>query len=154
MKVSEVMNSKPLTLKKEELIIDVVKKFRKKKISGAPVVSDEGHLVGLLTNKEIMEFMEVHEFGKEFTLLAPPFDFIQAVLDYRAELSEVAQEFEKLKTDNVGSVMNKKPVTISPDTHVSEAADLMVGGTTHLPVLEDKKLLGLVTRSDLLKSLV
>ncbi|MCD6522123.1 MAG: CBS domain-containing protein [Candidatus Diapherotrites archaeon] len=153
MLVKEVMTKKPITVKENDFILDVIKLFKKHRIRGAPVVK-KGKLVGLITEKHILDFMEVHDFGSRLVLPAP-FDFIEAVIDAHAEVYEVEREFNKLKHGYVKDLMDKNPVTVTPDTHVSEAADIMTEkGITHLPVVEKGKLVGLVTRTDLLKSLV
>lgn len=153
MLVKEIMTKKPKTLSTDMNIHDVVQFFRKHRIRGAPVVKD-GKLVGLLTERELLDFMEVHEFGGKLWMPAP-FDFVEAVLDVKQEVYEVRKEFEKLRNSSVESVMNTDFVTIHPDAHVSEVADLMTENSlTHVPVIEGDTLVGLVTRSDLIKSLL
>ncbi len=153
MLVKDIMTRKPKTISAGMSIHDVVQFFRKHRIRGAPVV--EGNkLVGLLTERELLDFMEVHEFGGKLWMPAP-FDFIEAVLDVKEEVYEVRKEFEKLRKARVESVMNTDFVTVHPDTHVSEVADLMTEGSlTHVPVVDGDTLVGLVTRSDLIKSLL
>ncbi|MCD6414166.1 MAG: CBS domain-containing protein [Candidatus Diapherotrites archaeon] len=151
MLVKDVMIKEPITLSPNEPIVDAIRKFKKEKISGAPVV-EEGKLVGLLTNEQILKFMEVHEFGAEL-ILPSPFDVIEVAEDLWAEIDEAENEFSKLKHNRVKDIMDKSPVTAKPEMHVTEAADIMSKKKlTHLPVVENGKLLGLVTRADLTKT--
>jgi len=153
MLAKEIMTKKPKVLAPEMTIHDAVEFFRKHRIRGAPVVS-KGKLVGLLTEYDLLDFMEVHEFGGKLWMPAP-FDFIEAVLDAKQEEYEIRKEFEKLRKATVEKAMSTELVSVSPDTHVSEVADLMTeGNLTHVPVVENGKLVGLVTRSDLIKSLL
>ena len=56
----------------------------------------------------------------------------------------------------VKDVMTKNPVYVSPDTNVTEAKALMVKkGISKLPVLDkDNRLVGIITKNDLLKSIL
>ena len=153
MLVREIMTKKPKTIPADMNIHDVVQFFRKHRIRGAPVVKGD-KLVGLLSERELLDFMEVHEFGGKLWMPAP-FDFIEAVLDMNQETYEVRKEFEKLRNSSAENVMNTDFATIHPDAHVSEVADLMTENSlTHVPVVDGDRLVGLVTRSDLIKSLL
>ncbi|MCD4740269.1 CBS domain-containing protein [archaeon] len=151
--LEEVMTKNPITVEADDHILDAVKVLRENKINGVPVMKD-GKFVGLLTNEELLDFMEVHEFGRQL-LLPAPLDVMEAVINYQAELTEVEKEFERMKNSKVKDVMEQNPITAEGDMHVSEAADVMTENhITHLPVIKNDKLVGLVTRSDLLKSLI
>lgn len=151
--LQDVMTTEPITVESEDFVIDAVKVFRDNRINGAPVMKEK-KFVGLLTNEQVLDFMEIHEFGKEL-LFPAPFDFIEAIIDMKAEIDEVEREFQRIKKSKIGDIMKKDPITASPSMHVSEAADLMTeNGLTHLPIIESEKLVGLVTRSDLVKSLI
>jgi len=55
----------------------------------------------------------------------------------------------------VGGIMTSNPITVSPDTSIREAADLIlenkIGG---LPVVHDGRLVGIITETDLIKALI
>jgi|TARA_B110000116_G_scaffold34206_1_gene26258 CBS domain-containing protein len=58
---------------------------------------------------------------------------------------------ENTRNTLVGDAMRKDPPTVLPDTHLGEIAKLMVEAETHhLPVLEDDKPVGMISRHDLL----
>ncbi|MCK4327930.1 MAG: CBS domain-containing protein [Candidatus Diapherotrites archaeon] len=153
MLVKDIMTKDPKTIPVDATIHDIVELFRKHRIRGAPVVKKH-RLVGIVTEYDLLDFMELHEFGGKLWLPAP-FDFIEAVLDAKQEVYEVKKEFEKLRNATAEKVMSTDVVTVAPTAHVSEVADLMTeGNLTHVPVVEDDKLVGLVTRSDLIKSLL
>lgn len=153
MLVKQIMTKNPKTVPADMSVHEVVAFFRKKRITGAPVTK-KNKLVGIITEFDILDFMEVHEFGGKLWM-PMPFDFIEAVLDAKQEVYEVRKEFTKLKNATIEKVMSADIVTVTPDTHVSEVADTMTeANLTHVPVVEDGKLVGLVTRSDLIKSLL
>ncbi len=153
MLVKEIMTKKPKTVDTTTSVHEVVELFRKHRIRGVPVTKNN-ELVGMITEYDLLDFMELHEFGGKLWLPAP-FDFIEAVLDAKQEEYEVRKEFEKLRKSTAEFVMNSEVVTVTPTMHVSEVADLMTeDNLTHVPVVDDGKLVGLVTRSDLIKSLL
>ncbi|MBN3037655.1 MAG: CBS domain-containing protein [Candidatus Diapherotrites archaeon] len=153
MLVRDVMTKDVHKLKPEDYVLDAVKLFKKHHVSGAPV-EENGRLVGLLSERDVLQYLEVHEFGKHLVLPAP-FDIIEAVLDMQAEVEEVRREFDKLKHAYIKDIMKKEVITIHPDAHVSEAADIMLEKhVNRLPVVESGKVMGIVTRSDILKSLL
>lgn len=157
MLVKEVMTKKPVTFGPEDKIVDAIQVLKDESINGAPVM-DKNKFVGLLTTEDVLDYMEIHDFAKEYAkdiILPIPFDAVELILEMREEMDEIKKEVNKIKKTKVKEIMNKKPVTVGPSMHVSEAAVLMSDKKiTHLPVVEEGKLLGLVTRSDLLKSLI
>lgn len=153
MLVKNIMTKKPKIVEEDATVRDVIELFRKHRIRGVPVVK-KNKLVGMITEYDLLDFIEVHEFGGKLWLPAP-FDFIEAVLDAKQEEYEVRKEFEKLRHATADKIMNKNVITVTPETHVSEVADLMTeNNLTHVPVVEKGKLVGLVTRTDLIKSLL
>lgn len=71
----------------------------------------------------------------------------------------VLWDLKKLKQEKqwqspVVAFMNRKVITISPDAQASEAAELMVEKNIgHLPVLQGKEIIGIVTRTDVINYL-
>ncbi len=153
MEVQDVMNKRPIRVRKGDYILDIVKKFQDKRIRAAPVC-DGDTLLGVVSEKDILDFMEVHEFGTKLWLPAP-FDFIEAVLSAKEEVHEVELDFAKLKKATAEEIMGEYPKVVSPEDHVSKVADIMSEYTeTLVPVLENDKLVGIVTRTDLIKTLL
>jgi len=76
------------------------------------------------------------------------------VLDSKGKLVGVVSEFDVIdrRGKNVGDIMSREPITISPDAPVGEAARLFV---THrirrVPVVDGEKLIGIVSRSDIVQ---
>jgi len=69
-------------------------------------------------------------------------------------MKHMETELEKIAALTVSKAMTRKPVTISPDTPVEEIATLMVEKGFHtLPVLENGRLVGIVGKEDVLKTL-
>ena len=152
MKVKDIMTKKVVTLKASDLVVDALTTFKKHKITGAPVV-DDFNLIGIVTESDILKFVELKDLANDLILPAP-FDFFGAVLEMKGEMQVVKEHFERTRKGTVDTVMTKDVVKIEPDAHVSQAAHLMTENKINrLVVVEDGGLVGIVTRSDLLKAL-
>jgi CBS domain-containing protein len=153
MEVKDIMNKRPIKVKKDEYILDTIRLFQKKRIRAAPVV-DGDKLLGVISEKDVLDFMDVREFGSKLWLPAP-FDFIEAVLDAKEEVHEIEEDFKKLKHATVKDIMGEFPKVVKPNDHISAVADIMSQYTeTLVPVVDDGKLVGVITRTDLVKTLL
>lgn len=107
-------------------------------MSGLPVVDDQGRLVGILTEGDLLRRAEL---GTEFYLL-PDRDW------------QAARDHLKAHSWKVGDVMTTDVITIDPETPVGRIAALMAErGVKRLPVMRDGALVGIVSRADLLRAI-
>ena len=141
MKVEDVMSRDVVTVDVSTPLRDVAALLAEKRISGLPVISEDG-VVGVVSEADILakERGETHERGGLFGFL----------LDDRAT-AEL-----KLEARTAGEAMSAPAITIGPERPVSEAAGTMIDeGVNRLPVVGDEgRLLGIVTRADLVKAFV
>ena len=67
----------------------------------------------------------------------------------------IDREVEKIAAVTVGEAMSHDPVTITPETSLEDIATLMVKNTIHtLPVLDKGKLVGIIGKEDVLRTLM
>jgi acetoin utilization protein AcuB len=132
--IKEMMQKNPITVLPEASFYEVRALIRDKGIRHLPVVDKEGHLVGIVTDGDIRE--------------AAPSDATTL------SVHELHYLLGKLK---VSAFMTPKDrlITITSDTIIEEAVQLMHDHKIGcLPVVEDKKLAGLITETDVLALLV
>lgn len=115
-----------------------------KGISGVPVVSPEGELVGLVTELDMVE---------RNTRLEGPAFF--QILDGRIPL-ETPGHYKKRLQHMLGAlardVMSDDVLTIGPDAEVEDVAELMFDEKANpVPVVEDGRLVGIVSRADIIR---
>ena len=128
--VGEIMAREVITLKRSDSLKFGKDIMNQKRVRHFPVV-EGGMVVGVVSQRDL----------------------------FRASLASVLrydENIEKAFLDNlsVKGVINEAPVTVSPDTAITEAARLMVDKKIGcLPVVEHEKLVGLVTETDFLKML-
>lgn len=151
--VEELMNPDVITLTADMLIRDAVRVFLDQRISGAPVVGQDGKLLGILSEADIM-WKEVG-VPDDHWLIQPTFiGFADLVVAFRDD-KKFKDELQKVLARTVGEAMTKDPVTVTPTVTAQEAASLMVHKkVARLPVLEEGKLVGMLTRSDIMRGML
>ncbi|KAF5067459.1 CBS domain-containing protein [Methanobacterium aggregans] len=155
MKIEDAMEINVVKFKSTDKIVDVAQVLRNNKISGAPVVNDENHVVGIVSEGDIMRMLEIHS-PKINLILPAPLDLIELPVKMKYEMDELAEDMERASSVLIGDIMTKKVVSISKDAQISDAAELMDSHhIKRLPVLDaDKKLIGIVTRGDIIGAMV
>jgi CBS domain-containing protein len=147
----KVMVKDVKTFKPGDKLSKVAKTFAEHGISGAPVVDDENKVIGIITEHDIIKLGEKYP-----NLLTPieshlPLVIGLSIKDYDPE--GVAKALNDIKEKKVGDVMSRNVVTASPSAGLGEIARMMQKHKINrIPVVDEKgKLLGLITRADLIK---
>lgn len=140
MKVKDVMTPDVITVHPDTPLKEAAAILSRKGISGLVVMDDAGHVVGVLSEADIL----VKEGGERLAHTG--------ILGWLFETG--ASELEqKLAARTVGEAMTSPALTIGPERPVHEAAARMIeDGVNRLPVLQDGRLLGIVTRADLVRA--
>lgn len=141
--VADVMAHNVLTLMPGHSVKHAAQMMLDHKVSGVPVIDGDGRLVGILTEGDLLRRVE-------FGLGAPRGDAWA-----RANWAEGnARDFVRSHSWRVGDVMSTPVATVSEQMPLSEVAILLgTRGIKRLPVVRDGKLVGIVSRADLLKSI-
>ncbi|HET7745186.1 MAG TPA: CBS domain-containing protein [Gaiellaceae bacterium] len=139
MNVKQIMSPKVITTRPESLLKDVARTLTEYGISGVPVVDDQGTVVGVVSEADIL----VKERGPK-----PRHEGLGAWI-----LRGGVADREKLAARTASEAMTAPAITIAATRSVSEAARLMIDeGIKRLPVVDlQGKLVGIVTRSDLVR---
>jgi CBS domain-containing protein len=144
----DIMIKDVITINKNASIEELSELLLKNKISGVPVVDDDGNMVGIVTEGDIIvKGTELH-FPRYFKLLDS--------IIYLESLNKFKNNLRKHLATKVEEIMNPKVITASPDTPVSEIAELMIRNKVNrIPIIsKDKKLVGIITRADIVSSIV
>ena len=140
MKVSEVMTKPVVTVAARTPLKDVARLLVSRRISGVPVVDEDGSVLGVVSEADIL----AKERSRGGT---------RSLLDH---LLEPTGADTKHDARDAADAMTSPAVVIRPDRPVAEAAALMLDRSVNrLPVVEKHgKLLGIVTRADLVRAFV
>ncbi len=136
----DVMTSPVITVRPDTPIKEVARLLLTHHISGVPVVDEAGTLVGILTEADLLykERPEVEEGG----LLR---------LFRRGRLAEAERKAEGLVARDL---MTSPVITVPEDTPIREIASLMTRHRINrVPVVRDGRVVGIVSRADILKAL-
>lgn len=129
MLVGERMSTPVITIGLEVPIQEALKQMQDNGIRRLPVIGENGKLVGLVSEKDLLN--------------ASPSDATSL------SVWELNYLLSKIKT---GDIMTKKVITISKDTPLEEAARIMADNKIgSLPVVENGTVIGMVTETDLFK---
>jgi len=155
MKIEDAMKKDVIKFNELDKIVDVAQSFRDNKISGAPVVDENNKVVGVISEGDVMRLLEVHS-SKINLILPAPLDLIELPLRMKYELDEIAEDMQRAGSTVIDQIMTKKVVKIGPDASISDAAELMDSRKVkRLPVVnDDGKLIGIVTRGDIIGAMV
>jgi acetoin utilization protein AcuB len=129
MLVREVMSKRPVTTQADTSVPEALSLMREKEVHRLPVLDKRGQLIGIVAESDLL-----YASPSPATSLS---------------VWEIHSLLAKLKVERV---MTRKVITISDNSPVEEAAQVMVSnGIGGLPVLRDKALVGIVTETDLFK---
>jgi CBS domain-containing protein len=140
MRVQELMTTPALSIGPEASLKDVATIFVANGITGLPVCDAQNHVVGVVSEGDILYKEHPQDNGGRRRLRWPRSRDAAAI---------------KAKAQIVREAMTSPPITVSPWSSASEAARLMTEqGVNRLPVVKGDTLVGIVTRSDLVRAFI
>ena len=143
----DIMTSEVITISPETEVAQAAKLLLTKRINGVPVVNDSGELVGILCQSDLI-------IQQKNIPLPSLFTFLDGFIPLTSS-KNLDKEVEKIAATKVSDAMTADPVTVNPDTEIEEIATLMVEKSYHtLPVVDGDKLVGVVGKEDVLKTLI
>lgn len=152
-KVREHMKTDIISFKPDDSVFEVAKKLSQHNIGGAPVVED-GHIVGVIAEADIIKFMSIELADSNFVAHEPHTLSIM-LLNLVKDQIEFKKQLDKISKTQVKDMMSKEVVSIHPDANLYEAATIMEKHkVSRLPVIEDGKLIGIIAGADLIKALI
>ena len=145
---ADIMQRDVVSLTDEMSLMDAFQCLHENRISGAPVVDQNGEVVGVLSQADLLQAAyrsdEFDDFPPNVFYVGIPF----------IESPGVHERAEALSTVSVEEAMNRNVISVSPSDSVDYLAVTMRSKHVHrVVVIEDKKLCGIVSTFDLLKLL-
>ena len=143
MKAADIMTHNVISVQPETTILQAAELMLQHRISGLPVVDSDGHVVGIVTEGDFLRRVETGTQRKRarwVELLVGP--------------GRLAEDYVRSRSRRVGDVMTQSVHSIREDTPLSDAVELMERHRIkRLPVLREHKLVGMVSRANLLHAL-
>jgi CBS domain-containing protein len=142
MRAHQIMTKYVTTVTPHASIEDAANIMLRCHLSGVPVVNDDGLLIGIVSESD---FLRRNEIGTE-RKRSPLLRFFDGA-------GKSATEFVRERGRKVEDVMTRDPITVNEQTPLSELVELMEKRRIkRLPVMSGKVLVGIVTRSNLLRA--
>ena len=146
--VRQVMTTDVLAFKPEDKVQAAAEAMSKRSIGGSPVVDDDGKVVGMLNDDDLIV--------SDVRLHAPTvISVLGAYLELPSSASRFDKEVRKAIGATVGDVMTSNPQMCGEDDTLEQVATVLhEHELSRLPVVRDGKLVGIVSRGDILKAIV
>lgn len=144
MRARDIMSPNPVTVTPETPLEVVAALMAERRFSGLPVVEADGRLAGLVTDGDLMRRLSAKE--------DKPASFFAALLGANAGQ---ALAYARAHGRRVRDVMSTNLATVGPDATVEEVAHILeTKRIRRVPVVSDGRLVGLVSRADLLRAVM
>jgi CBS domain-containing protein len=147
-KVREYMDDDPATVKLDTKAEDVARLLGEHELHGVPVVNEAGRCVGIVTENDLVMADE------EGDLHIPHYVQLFGGLVFLESVKGFEKRLKKAVAATAEDMMTEDPTTIDPDADVHDAGRLISSsGHNRLPVVEHGRLVGVITRADVLRAL-
>ena len=146
MTAKEIMTRDVITVKPDTSIEELSKSLADNRISGTPVVNDDGLLTGIVTEKDLIR--------QNSRLHIPTFFRIfDAIITFEMP-GKIQDEMRRIAATTVDDICTKDVITINPDTTISEIATIMTDKNVHLlPVVDAGTIVGIIGKVDMVRAL-
>ncbi len=135
MQVQDIMVTNVKTVKPDDLVKDIAVMMIMDHISGAPVVDDENNLLGIISEKDILQHM------------FPKLDEIMS--DQCFDFEDLEHNYKNTMSVKIGDLMTKNVMSIEATMPCLKAASTMwLRKFRRIPVTKDGKLIGIVSIGD------
>jgi CBS domain-containing protein len=144
MLVKDIMTKNVISSNPWLTVEDAALAMLENNIGGLPIIDEEKNLVGILTESDFI--------GKKVNVPHAMVSLTKLLgqTHYKADIEDV---FSRAKGFKIDRVMTSRVFSLSPSATLTDANEAMVrNNVSRLPVVEDKKLVGIITKRDILKN--
>lgn len=146
LRAKDIMTKEVITVKPDVGIEELAKILVEHKISGVPVVNDEGELVGIVTENDLI--------SRNKRLHIPTFIRLFDAFIMLERPSKMEEEIKKMMATKVEDICTKNVITVTEETLLEDIATIMAEKKVHLiPVLDGKKVVGIIGKVDIIKAM-
>ena len=152
MKVRDVMTPDPVTVRVDSPVSEAAGLLRKYHIGGLPVM-DGDRVAGIVTETDILSLLDVGDLSDDLWLPSP-LEVIEVPVREFINWERTKRALTDIGNMEVRRVMSSPVVAVDEDSDIADAASLMLReGIARLPVLREDRLVGIVTRADIVHGL-
>lgn len=142
MHARQIMTKKVISVTPEQTVLEAANLMLRNRVSGLPVVDRSGAVVGIVSESDFLRRAEIDTPRRRNRLLS-------LIFGHGAEAEDYVHEHGR----KISEIMTPSPITVGERAQLSEIVDLMErNNIKRVPVVEDGKLVGIVSRSNLLQA--
>ena len=146
--VRDIMETDVPAVYASDPVESVLKVLRAHELPGVPVINEGGRCVGIITEADLVLSNE----GADLHL--PHYFQLFGGIVFLESMSHFEERLRKAFASTAEDMMTPDPITVAPDAAIEEAARLIAENKhNRLPVVEHGRLVGVVTRVDVLDAL-
>ena len=146
LKAKDIMTSEVITVKMETTVNELAEILWKNRISGAPVLDDDGKVVSVVTENDLIDQSKKFHIPTMISLL-------DSVI-FLESSKKTEKEIKKMAGNTVQDICSKELVTVDEETGLDEIATIMANKKVHtLPVILDDNLVGVIGKSDIIRTM-
>lgn len=144
---SDIMSTDVITVKKETDLSELADILYKHHINGVPVVDDEGLLIGIICESDLIR--------KDKKLHIPTVVTLFDAVFYLESPKKIEKEIERISATTVGDLYTKDVITVDEKTPIDEIATLMTQKKIYtIPVMDGKRIVGIIGKADVIRTFV
>lgn len=141
--IKEIMATELITVSTSDSVEQCAKLLQENNISGLPVLDDTGKVAGIVTEGDLIR--------RASRIKAPGYLEILGGLIYLGSPKKFVEELQRAMSLEAGQLMSTDVISVKPDDTIEQAATLMVDNSINrLPVIDGEKLVGIVSRRDIM----
>lgn len=145
------------TVSPEDQISDVLARLAAADFTGFPVVDDDGTVVGIVTEHDLVSLFEPEDHTVWIPIGLPPFtETLPYAIDFSWDELDLGLDLVSNASKPVRTVMSEDVITVAPEDDLDHVLDLLVDADediNRLPVVEDGRLVGIIARQDALRAI-
>ncbi|MDW5548688.1 CBS domain-containing protein [Methanosarcina sp.] len=151
MKVKDVMNPNVVFCKPDDTVREAARVLKENNVSGAPILEGE-ELVGIISEADLLKLLILPERGELW--LPSPFEVIEVPIRELLGWEETKKMLSDVGSIKIEEIMTKDVHTISSEASIEEASEHMIRHRINrLPVTADDRVVGIITRGDIIEGL-
>jgi CBS-domain-containing membrane protein len=144
---SDIMTQDVISVHQETPVAELAKLLTSHHISGVPVLDDDNNVVAVVTESDLIDQSKKLHIPTVVTILDSVF--------YLENPDKMEAEMKKIAGTKVAEICSGTPKIITPETRLDEIATIMAEDNIHtLPVLDNGKLVGIIGKKDIIKTLI
>jgi len=144
---SDIMTTEVITVKEETPLKELAEILYKNRINGVPVVDDEGLLIGIICESDLIR--------KDKKLHIPTVVALFDAVFYLESSKNIEKEIKQISATTVSDLFTREVVTVDEKTAIDEIATIMTQKKIYtIPVMDGERLVGIVGKGDVIRTFI